>query len=444
MILGPISANIFCRRADARLYHNTNQRKKETIMVKFTFDSLANGNAPEAQITVYDDDRKPLVLGAAQQLGRTGAGGSVYEIPTAPEFCAKLLKPQDLADAAKRKRILSTLETMLEMPECARNPNLAWPFGLVYDKEHSPIGYAMRRIPKDYLPFKAVFGGSMSVKRAFPAIGRKELAQAAKNFVETLDFLEAVGVRPADFNPENFMLNERGEVRFLDCDSYMIYSRSGKTMTSEMYFPDCAAPELLCDPKTIRAPRTLEQTCFSAAVLSFMLVMSGQHPYSFVDAQDGTTTGTPSENIIAGKCPLGKGAGCRQDPRWYALWSWLTSGLQVAFITTFRDGHANPSLRTPLATLASELGKFAYECGRLPERNDLAPNAPKPREANIQPPPMAFPTRGYPYTPRPQLPRPQMPYPQYGTRHPARRPYGYGERTSNFGCNYRPFGGKQY
>ena len=408
-------------------------------MAKFTFDSLANGNAPEVQITVYDDDRKPLVLGAEQQLGRTGAGGSVYEIPTAPEFCVKLFKPQDLADDTKRKRILSTLETMLEMPECAKNPNLAWPFGLVYDKEHSPIGYAMRRIPKGYVPFKAVFGGPMSVKRVFPSIGRKELARAAKNFVETLDFLEAVGVRPADFNPENFMLNERGEVRFLDCDSYMIYSRSGKAMTSDMYFPDCAAPELLINPKSLSAPRTVEQTRFSSSVLSFMLVMTGQHPYSFVDAQDGTTTGTPSENIIAGKCPLGKGAGCRQDPRWYALWSWLTSGLQAAFITTFRDGHANPSLRKPLAALAAELGKFSYECGRLPERNDLSPKTSKPREANIQPPPMAFSPRGYSYAPRPQMPRQQ-----YGMRQPAHRPYGYGNRTSDFGCNYRPFGGKQY
>ena len=390
-------------------------------MAKFTFDSLANGNTPEAQITVYDDDRKPLVLGAAQQLGRTGAGGSVYEIPTAPEFCVKLFKPQDLADGVKRKRILSTLETMLEMPECARNPNLAWPFGFVYDKERSVIGYAMRRIPKGYVPFKAVFGGPMSVKRVFPKMGRKELAHAAKNFVETLDFLESVGVRPADFNPENFMLNECGEVRFLDCDSYMIYSRSGKAMASDMYFPDCAAPELLLNSKSLRAPRTLEQTCFSAAVLSFMLVMTGQHPYSFVDAQDGTTTGTPSENIIAGKCPLGKGAGCRQDPRWYALWSWLTSGLQVAFITTFRDGHANPSLRTPLAALAAELGKFAYECGRSPERNDLSPKTSKQRETYMQPPRQ-----------------------QYGMRQPVHRPYGYGDRTSNFGCNYRPFGGKQY
>lgn len=413
-------------------------------MPKITFDSLAKGNAPEVKITVYDDDRKPLVLGAEQQLGRTGAGGSVYEIPTAPEYCVKLFKPQDLADGAKRKRIFSAVETMLEMPECANNLNLAWPFGLVYDKGHSPIGYAMRRIPKGYVPFKRVFGGPMRVKCAFPNMGRKELARAAKNFVETLDFLESVGVRPADFNPENFTLNERGEVRFLDCDSYVVYSRSGKAMTSEMFFPDCTAPELLLNPKAIRAPRTVEQTCFSAAVLSFMLVMTGQHPYSFVDAKDGTTTGTPSENIIAGKCPLGKGAGCRQDPRWYALWSWLTSGLQVAFITTFRDGHANPGLRTSLAVLAAELGKFAYECGRMPARNDLSPKTSKPRETYMQPSPMPFSSRGYPYAPRPQLPRPQPPHQQYGARQPAHRLYGYGNRASNFGCNYRPFGGKQY
>ena len=84
-------------------------------MSRFTFEDAANGNVPEAQLTVYDGNHEPLVLGAQQQLGRAGAGGSVYEIPKAPDFCVKLFKPQDLANPTKRKHIVSGLEAMLEM-----------------------------------------------------------------------------------------------------------------------------------------------------------------------------------------------------------------------------------------------------------------------------------------------------------------------------------------
>ena len=154
-------------------------------MAKFTFEGLSNGNPPEAgKITVYDDDHKPLVLGAEYQLGRTGASGSVYEIASAPEFCVKIFKPQELADRPRRNRLISSLEAMLKMPECMGDRRLCWPLGLVRDEKDMVIGYVMRRIPKDYVTFKSIFYGAKSVSRRFPAWGRRELAQTAKNFVE--------------------------------------------------------------------------------------------------------------------------------------------------------------------------------------------------------------------------------------------------------------------
>ena len=417
-------------------------------MPKFTFENAANGNVPDVQLIVYDDNHAPLVLGAQQQLGRTGAGGSVYEIPKAPDYCVKLFKPQDLANQTKRKHIVSGLEAMLEMPECARDSRLAWPLGLIYDKNRMVIGYAMRRIPNGYKAFKVVFGGPASVKRNFPTMGRKELAFAAKNFVDLLVCLESVGVRPADFNPDNFLLNERGEVIAIDTDSFMFYERSGKIHTSEMLVPEYAAPEILRNPRIASLERTVEQTRFSAAVLAFMLVMTGQHPYSFVEALDGTTSGTPVENILAGKCPLGRGAGCKQAPAWYAMWSWLTSSLQAAFIATFREGHSNPSARTTLEDLAYALNGFVDVCDRAPERNDLAPKVPKmPTPRNPNGPDSYFAPVGNP-RPSPRAPAgyAMRPLPQrpYATSRFAPRPYGWRQYPQNprFG-GYRPFGDGQ-
>ena len=206
-------------------------------MPKFTFEDAANGKLPEAQnIIAYDDDRKPLVLGAQHQLG-LGGGGDVYAIPRAPKYCVKLFKPQDLAEKKKYNRIVAGLRAMLDMPECAHNKHLAWPLGLVRDKDGNAIGYAMPRISSDFKPFKALFGGPMAVTRCFPKWGRLELALTARNFVDTLVFLEHQGVRVADFNPSNFTVNGQCDVMFLDCDSFTFLGRSGKVHTSNMFFP---------------------------------------------------------------------------------------------------------------------------------------------------------------------------------------------------------------
>lgn len=387
-------------------------------MAKFTFNDLFNGQCGTESTTVYDDAGGKLVLGEEQQLGRTGAGGTVYAIEGYPEFCVKLFKSQDLADDSKRKRILRRLEAALERAECKRNRSLAWPLGAVKDDSGNAIGYAMRRIPPEFKSFRSLFGGAAAVKRCFPRWGRKELANAARAFVDTVAWLERNGVRVADFNPENFMVAEDGRVTFLDCDSFMVFGRGGEVHAAEMYYPDCAAPEILREPAKAGAARTEEQSRFSAAVVAFQLVMEGQHPFTFEGtALDGTTVASPAENILAEKCPLGKEAGCRQAADWYRLWSWLTGGLKAAFIRTFKEGHGRPEARVPLEELSKALGQFVFECGRMPERNNLSPGAAKP--------PSGGPGCGGPAGTWPQ---------------PPRSPAAWGGGGRGQPVGYRPFG----
>lgn len=375
-------------------------------MKKLTFENLSNIQDPtSAHTKVYDDDGVALELGEEQQLG-AGAGGGVYEIANAPQFCVKLFNPVDMADAAARDKIIQRVEAMVQMAgRFARDPRLAWPLGPIRDEKKNPIGYAMRRVPDGYKPFRSLFGGAAAVARRFPEWGRRELAVVAKNFLETVHFLETQGVQVADANPCNFVAGPDGRVVFLDTDSFSFRGPDGTMHCSEMHFPDCAAPEILSNPALANAPRTPEQGRFSAAVLAFQLLMLGQHPYTFEgETLDGATVGTPEENIRRGYCPLGKRAGCHQSPQWYALWSWFPDTLQYAFIRTFRDGHANPAARTPLDVLALEVDKFIFECGRMPERNALAPAGPKPRRdpsaAFAGPPGGGFRGHGKPFVPR--------------------------------------------
>jgi len=391
--------------------------------MKFTFD-----NGLEAE-KVYDDAGKALALGEIVQLGRTGAGGSVYRLPKQPDFCVKVFHAQGLSDKAKRARLVTGVKSMLEMGDMASDPRFAWPVAAVYDKQKEPVGYAMCCASSDFKPIKSLFGGKASIKRAFPNWTRRDLAIAAKNIVDAVITLERRGVFVADFNPENFLVNAHGEVRLIDTDSYMFYGRSGRFYTSDMYFEENAAPEILRDPQCAGQPRTSSQSAFSSAVLAFQLLMLGQHPFSYVNAYDGRACGTPRENILAGMCPLGKGAPCKQDPRWFAVWSWLTETLKASFVTTFRNGQANPQARVPLEMLSRELDKFIYVC-----EHDAARCVLMPTEAKKPNPPRPDRSAMQPYGPRP---KPRTPFAAGGCRMPRFRP----NYNTNNQQPYRAFGG---
>ena len=332
-------------------------------------------------ITVYDDARQPIVLDENQFVGRGSVGERIYAIASAPEYCVKLFRPQDLADAEKRQRLVSGLEAMLKMPERMHDPHLMWPMGRVTDERGAVIGYVLRRIPEGFVSFRAIFGGAASVSRHFPNWGRRELALAAKNFIDELIVLEQDGVRVADFAPESFLVNDKGDVMFRNCDTFMFFERSGRVHLSGVFNPEYAPVELLRDLELVEKTRTEAQTCFSAAILAYSLVMTGHHPFMHTEVSaDGRSFETLLGSILTGKCPLGCGARCRMSSNWYATWSWITGSLQSAFIATFREGWENPVKRTPLRRLSQELDKFAYECTRMPERNALRPAVAKPRE----------------------------------------------------------------
>ena len=367
---------------DIEFYVDINKNKKGREMGKSTFTDRVCGTASEAGgITVYDDAHQPIVLDENQFVGRGSVGECIYAIASAPEYCVKLFRPQDLADAEKRQRLVSGLDAMLKMSEHIRDPHLAWPLERVMDERGAVIGYVLRRIPKGYVSFRAIFGGATSVSRQFPNWGRRELALVAKNFIDELIVLEQDGVRVADFTPENFLVNDKGEVIFRNCDTFMFFERCGKVHTSGVFNPEYAPVELLRDPELVGKARTEAQTCFSAAVLAYSIVMTGHHPFMHTEVSaDGRSFATLIGSILTGMCPLGYGARCRMPSNWYATWSWITGSLQSAFIATFREGWENPVKRTPLRQLSQELDKFAYECTRMPERNALKPVTVKPRE----------------------------------------------------------------
>ncbi|MBP5300914.1 MAG: hypothetical protein J6Y80_05875, partial [Victivallales bacterium] len=137
-----------------------------------------------------------------------------------------------------------------------------------------------------------------------------------------------------------------------DCDSFQIPVAGRAPLLTRTFTPEFCAPELLLHPEGFNRPRTPEQVRFSLAVLIYMILMSGLHPYARINGSD------PVENLKSGKCPLDKASGVKMPVTWYKSLSWLTPSLRECFKRMFVDGFGHPEKRPGLKELRSELENF--------------------------------------------------------------------------------------
>lgn len=337
------------------------------------------GKSPSAKqndsLTVYSLKGSPLHL-AASDCKASGGEGTVYAIPGKPNVLVKIYKDDLLQNPAKRAEIEKRIFDMLAISKDIDQSAFAWPRAVVCNSRKQVIGFAMNKCSG--ISFQA-FSGVKSIEQRFPKWTRRELVLVAQDFLTKLQYLASKKILVNDFNPANFLVDQKGNVSFIDCDSYQIPGEKGSTDITKTFFASHVAPELLENPKLLAQPRNLHHVEFGAALTVFNILMCGLHPYSYFDPSRQSACGTPDENLRKGRCPLGTGAHCML-PRgnWYNLWSHLTYKLKSSFIQTFRDGHQDPSKRATLADLQANLTELLHVMKKDPVRLDLNPIKAKP------------------------------------------------------------------
>ncbi|MGN0867676.1 MAG: hypothetical protein ACI4SG_08395 [Oligosphaeraceae bacterium] len=309
-------------------------------------------------LKVFDNRGIPLELGEKDTLA-SGGEGTVYTFPQNPKFLVKIYKEKTRQDIQKMRDRQQRIEDMWALSSCRQENYLAWPQMFVWNSRKELIGFAMRKV--EGKSFRLFQGGPAAIRKAFPSWSRKELALTALDFVRKVRFLVFQGVLINDFNPANFLVNEKCQVSFIDCDSYQIPGGKGGPHLTHTYFRAYAAPELLNNPRLLEAPRTLHQVEFSTALIVYSLMMCGLHAYTFY-APNGNLNSTPEENLQKGRCPFSKGRAPQHlffpQGNWDRLWSWMNYKLKNAMIQTFCDGHRNPEARATLEDLEEALQQF--------------------------------------------------------------------------------------
>jgi DNA-binding helix-hairpin-helix protein with protein kinase domain len=200
-----------------------------------------------------------------------GGEGAVYGISSSNEYVAKVY-PQPLS---------ADRSTKIQLMAAYANPVVrqfsAWPAGLIFTKNgRAPIGLLMPKVTnrkdihKLYSP--------KSRRDEFRRADWRLLIRTAINTAKAFGAVHSTGCIIGDINEGSVLVADDATVRLIDCDSFQVIS-NGKRFACEVGVETFTPPEL--QGKNLRdTTRTTNHDNFGLAVMTFLLLFMGRHPFS--------------------------------------------------------------------------------------------------------------------------------------------------------------------
>src|SRR5262249_17696082 len=207
------------------------------------------------------------------RLGRrigTGAEGEVYEIQDQSDLVAKVYHEPPPPEKAEKLVVLSRLgnERLFNLS--------AWPVStLSQEPDGAVVGFVMKKISQ--AEEVHALDSPKSRLQKFPEASWAFLIYVAANIARAVAAVHGQGLVIGDVNPKNILVTRKATVYLLDVDSFQVYF-GGKTYRCEGGFPEYTPPEL--QGVAFRdIDREQGHDCFGLAVVIFLLVFFGRHPF---------------------------------------------------------------------------------------------------------------------------------------------------------------------
>jgi len=279
-----------------------------------------------------------LALDPARELG-AGGEARVMAVPGDDSLVAKLYHEPTPAKARKVALMMAD-EPSLD----ARAAALAWPRDLLTDERGRFVGFLMERAggPRVFELYNP-----STRRHAAPRGDYALLHRVGANVAAAFEALHERGYVIGDVNESNVLVRPGGAVTLVDTDSMQVPDpAAGTVLRSHVGKPEFTPPELQ-GRSFGDFDRSPEHDRFGLAVLLFLLLMEGTHP--FAGRLEGGGEMPPiEERIRRGLFPHDDHVEIR-PPRLAPDFSLLAPGLRALFVRCFEDGHADPSKRPAAA-----------------------------------------------------------------------------------------------
>ncbi|VXD24690.1 conserved membrane hypothetical protein [Planktothrix serta PCC 8927] len=287
-----------------------------------------------------------ITLDTRTPLG-SGGEGRIYGILEDANLVAKIYhKPTD-EDADK-------LTVMYNYPPATAmvSPGLtaiAWPLDLLHTTDHKRqiLGYLMPRVKKA-TPIH-IFYTPKSRREQKPLFNYLYLHRTARNLVASFADLHSSGYVIGDVNESNILVSDTALVTLVDTDSFQVRDPdTGFIYRCPVGKAEFTPPEL--QGQAFRElNRTPEQDRFGLAVLIFLLLMEGTHPFSGVYQGSGDPPAIESR-VRAGHFVYGTRQVPYQPMPYAPPFELLYPKLQQLFIQCFETAYNNPQVRPDAKT----------------------------------------------------------------------------------------------
>ncbi|CAD5957591.1 DNA-binding protein [Planktothrix agardhii] len=277
----------------------------------------------------------------------SGGEGRIYGILEDPNLVAKIYhKPND--EDAEKLTVMYNYPpaTAMVSPEMTA---IAWPVDLLHttDNKRQIVGYLMPRVHKA-TPIH-IFYTPKSRREQKPLFNYLYLHRTARNLVASVADLHSSGYIIGDVNESNILVSDTALVTLVDTDSFQVRDPdTGLIYRCPVGKAEFTPPEL--QGQAFRElNRTPEQDRFGLAVLIFLLLMEGTHPFSGVYQGSGDPPAIESR-VRAGHFVYGTKQVPYQPMPYAPPFEILYPKLQQLFIQCFETAYNNPQARPDAKT----------------------------------------------------------------------------------------------
>lgn len=273
-----------------------------------------------------DRNNKEAIL--KEEIGR-GGEGAIYTIKDYPSAVAKIYY-EDKRDSDREEKLKILVKNFFstKIPSNFKK-EITFPITRLYS-ENKFVGYIMRKVGGK--PLKVVIAGDKRLKAFYPNANRIDLIKLSIDFLKKVDYLHSLNILIGDINLNNILINKEDLTKcfLVDIDASQVDNLPCPVGTDEFTPPNLQGKNF----KNIL--RKKDDEYFSIAIMLFMILMLGKHPYS---RQDGSS---PAENIKNHKFPypvFGYIELHKNAPKGYYknIWTHFPTKLRNLFYETFAN-----------------------------------------------------------------------------------------------------------